>query len=70
VEVTSMHVIEGRLLGLNPYSTQNIGRQMLFEAVKGVKTVSVTGRLEFGSPSDKLIDTARKEECDLIVVGN
>jgi nucleotide-binding universal stress UspA family protein len=69
-EITAMHVIEGGLFGLAPKLAQNVGEKLLSEAVEEVKAVNLAKRLEPGSPSEKLIETAKKEGYDLIVVGS
>lgn len=69
-EITAMHVIESGLFGLTPELAQNVGEKLLSEAVEEAKAINLAKRLDFGSPSEKLIETSKKEGYDLIVVGS
>jgi nucleotide-binding universal stress UspA family protein len=68
-KITVMYIMEGGLFGLKPKVAQKVGERILSKALKEVKKIKVTKRLESGSPAEKIIEVAKSEGYDLIVVG-
>jgi len=70
--MTLLHVEEGELFRLEPKVTKRVGEQILAEAAGKVKAgdVAFDIRLEFGNPARTILQVAKEEDYDLIVVGS
>ena len=69
-KITVMYIMECGLFGLKPKAAQDAGERIFSKALEEVKKIKVTKRLESGSPSEKIIEVAKNEGYDLIVVGS
>jgi nucleotide-binding universal stress UspA family protein len=71
-KVTLFNVQEQRLLRASPKVAKEVGERIFSKALDAVGTekVNIEKKLEFGVPSDKIVETAEKEKHDLIVLGS
>ncbi len=71
-KATVLNVQERRIYDFSPKEAEELGGQILSKALNAVgKTKVKTGKkLEFGVPSDKIVEVAEKGEHDLIVLGS
>jgi nucleotide-binding universal stress UspA family protein len=70
--ITLLNVQERRLYDSSPKTAKEIGQKILTKAldVVGKTKVKVDEKLEFGVPSDSIVEVAEKGNYDLIVLGN
>ena len=68
-KLTLLHIQESRLFGMRPEVTKAIGKGILAEAAKKLKTMSYDQKLESGHPARKISEIAEKEDFDVIVMG-
>jgi len=71
-KATLLNVQERRIYDFSPKEAEELGGQILSKALNAVgKTKLKTDKkLEFGVPSDKIVEVAEKGEHDLIVLGS
>ncbi len=69
-KVTLVNVEEIKLVTLQPEVVRKIGENILSDASAQITGVQVEKRLEAGSPAGEIIKLARKENFDLIILGN
>jgi len=71
-KITLLNVEERRLYDSSPKAAKDIGEKILSKAldVIGKKKIRVDKRLEFGVPSDSIVEFAEKGNYDLIVLGS
>jgi nucleotide-binding universal stress UspA family protein len=65
-----LHVEEDELLRLEPKTIKQVGEQILADAAAKAKGVSFDKRLEFGNPARTILEVAKQEDSDLIVLGS
>jgi nucleotide-binding universal stress UspA family protein len=69
-KVTLLHVAESKLANLEPEAVKKISEKILFDAATEIKDVEIQKGLVFGNPAESIIQLARKENYDLIVLGS
>jgi nucleotide-binding universal stress UspA family protein len=69
-KVTLLHVAEAKLANLEPEAVRSISEKILWDASIEIKGVEIDKKLEFGSPAESIIQLARQENYDLIVLGS
>lgn len=69
-KVTLLHVAETKLANLEPEEIRRISENILWDSATEMEGVSIDKRLEYGKPAEVIIDLARKEKYDLIVLGS
>jgi nucleotide-binding universal stress UspA family protein len=70
--LTLLNVQEERLRKASPESAQKLGEKILSRTLKalGKTKVKVSNKLEYGVPSDVIVEVAEKGNHDLIVIGS
>ncbi len=69
-KLTAMYVQESALFHLKPEISSEMGKKILDRAVSKIVGVHAEHRLESGDPAKKIIETARKDNFDLIVMSS
>jgi nucleotide-binding universal stress UspA family protein len=69
-KVTLLHVAESKLANLEPVAVKKISEKILWDAATEIKGVEIEKGLVFGNPAESIIQLARKENYDLIVLGS
>jgi nucleotide-binding universal stress UspA family protein len=71
-KITVLHVQERRLYDFSSKTAKEVGEKILSKALSTVKEekVKIDKMLEFGVPSDKIVEVAEKDKFDLIVLGS
>ena len=69
-KMTLLHVEEAELLQLEPKVAKQVGEEILFDAATKAIDVTYDTRLEFGNPARTILNMAKKEDYDLIVLGS
>jgi nucleotide-binding universal stress UspA family protein len=69
-KLTILHVAETKLASLEPDAVKQISENILSDAAARIKGVSVKKQLEYGSPAENIINVARDDDYDLIVLGS
>lgn len=71
-KVTVLNVQEQRIYNFSPKDAEKLGGQILSKALDatGKTKLEADKKLEFGVPSDKIVEVAEKGEHDLIVLGS
>jgi len=67
--VTVVNVQERGLFGPKPEVAQKVGKNTLSQVADMVEGSEPKQRLEFGNPAERIIDIAKTEKSNLIVVG-
>ncbi len=70
--LTLLNVQERRLYAASPKIAKEFGEKILSKALSAVekKKIRVDKKLEFGTPSDSIVEIAEKGNYDLIVLGS
>lgn len=69
-KLTLLHVEQDELFKLEPKMTKKIGGEILTEASDKAKVVEHDTRLEFGDPARTILEMAKKDNYDLIILGS
>jgi nucleotide-binding universal stress UspA family protein len=69
-KLTILYVAESKLASLEHEAVKLIGENILTNAATKTASITPTTRLEFGSPAENIIKTARQENYDLIILGS
>jgi len=71
-KITVLNVQDRRIFESSPKTVQEFGEKILSKALNsiGKAEVQIDKKLEFGVPSDTIVEVAEKEKHDLIVLGN
>lgn len=69
-KMTMLYVQESGLFKLKPETTSEIGNRILSTAAERIKRTKLDQKLESGDPAKVIIQTASKEDYDLIVMGS
>jgi nucleotide-binding universal stress UspA family protein len=71
-KVTLLNVQERRIYDFSPKTIEEMGKEILSKALdaNGQTKLEVDKKLEFGVPSDKIVEVANKGKHDLIVLGS
>jgi len=71
-KITLLNVQERKLYDSSPKAAKEIGEKILSKTLDaiGIKKVKVGKKLEFGVPSDSIVEFAEKGNYDLIVLGS
>ncbi len=70
--ISLLNIQERRLYKSSPKAAKELGEKILSKALDtiGKKKIKVDKKLEFGVPSDKIVEVAEKGNYDLIVLGS
>lgn len=70
-KITSLNVQERRLHDLSPKTAEELGERIFSKSLSAIRREEskVDKRLEFGVPSDSIVEVAEKGDHDLIVLG-
>jgi nucleotide-binding universal stress UspA family protein len=71
-KVTLLNVQERHVYDFSPKTFEELGEKTLSDAVKAIDKINlkIDKRLEFGVPSDKIVEVAQEDKHDLIVLGS
>lgn len=71
-KITLLNVQERRLYDSSPKAAEDLGEKILSKALDAIekKEMKVDKKLEFGPPSDRIVEAAEKGNYDLIVLGS
>ena len=69
-KITLLHVAESKLADLEPEAVKMIRGKILGDAATEIKGVEIEKELVFGDPAESIIQLAKKENYDLIVLGS
>jgi nucleotide-binding universal stress UspA family protein len=69
-KITLLHVQEADFFSFRPEMAKKIGTRILSDAASKVKGIEVDQKLESGDPAKVVIQTAKKGDYDLIVMGS
>jgi nucleotide-binding universal stress UspA family protein len=69
-KVTLLHIAEAKLANLEPEVVRSISEKILWDASTEIRGVEIDKRLEFGTPAESIIQLAKHENFDLIVLGS
>lgn len=69
-KIILLYVQESGLFKLKPKVTKEIGARILSAAADQAEGIKLEKKLESGDPAKTIAETAKKEECDLIVMGS
>jgi len=71
-KITLINVQERRLFDLSRQTAEELGQKILSEALNTIQKrgLKVDKRLEFGVPSDRIVEVAEEGNHDLIVLGS
>lgn len=67
--MTLLHVQESHLFRMKPQASKEIGTRILSKTAEQAKGVQVDQKLEAGHPGDLIVETAKDQNYDLIVMG-
>lgn len=70
--ITLLNVQERRLYDSSPKAAEDLGEKILSKALDAIEKeeMKVDKKLEFGNPSDRIVEAAEKGNYDLIVLGS
>jgi nucleotide-binding universal stress UspA family protein len=69
-KLTILYVAEAKIASLEHEALKLVGENILSNAVSKADGINISQRLEFGSPSEKIIEVARQGDYDLIILGS
>jgi nucleotide-binding universal stress UspA family protein len=71
-KITLLNVQERRLYDFSRKTAEDLGEKILSKALDsiGKKKIKADKKLEFGNPSDRIVETAERGNYDLIVLGS
>ena len=69
-KITLLHVEEAKLFELEPKAIKEVSANILNDAAAKIKDVPYDKRLEIGDPAKIILDVAKEENYDLIVLGS
>jgi nucleotide-binding universal stress UspA family protein len=71
-KITLLNVQERRLYDSSPKAAKDLGEKILSKALGVIEKteMKVDKKLEFGNPSERIVDVAEKGDYDLIVLGS
>jgi nucleotide-binding universal stress UspA family protein len=69
-KLTLLYVQESPLLHLKPEISNEVGKRILDRAASKIVSVQVEHKLESGDPAKKIIETAKKDNFDLVIMSS
>jgi len=69
-QITIMNVVDRGFFRVTPHVAEDIGSRILSQVAEEAKGINVMKKLESGSPAERIIEVAKKENYDLIAVGS
>jgi nucleotide-binding universal stress UspA family protein len=69
-KITLLHVEETKLFELEPKAIKEVSANILNDAATKIKDIPYDKRLEIGDPAKIILDVAKEENYDLIVLGS